>query len=306
MSFNNIVHHGSWCNGDRYAFRGKNTQGNIVYLSSGNSYEDIYKDLNSKEVVYNYEYDLVEIFMLEKLHRDYEDYAIYDEDGEVEEYDFEQIEKDYVLAFGNMLDEDYRDIISADKGNAYYQEWYHWRGDINEYVKEGDFIVVDKDDNAYDCPQQNERDAKDLIAEFEEQDKENNCYEYNWYRIAECTDKGFALIPNFKMLEERIMHSLPISNKNIEAHLKDNDFTIEPYEQLYDTVAAESYKNLACEVVDDGNYLIDILDNVDAIRMDGKMYLIKWQEERGDIIGMSAGQFDLNNPEDKKHVIGCR
>lgn len=115
MAFNNFVIHGKHYSEDKIKFTGKNTQGNIIWKCSGNSYKEIYDWLVSHEVITLWDDDPVEKYLLGKLNKTYDDYT-----NEDDEIDFDQIYKD-----GDefLTDEAYHEIISNENGNAYYQEW---------------------------------------------------------------------------------------------------------------------------------------------------------------------------------------
>lgn len=116
MAFNNIVVHGShFCN-DKIKFTGRNTQRNIVWKCSANTYKEIYEWLVDHEVITLWDENPVDKFLLEELKKTYSDYE--DEDGEL---DLEKLYMDGNYILSN--DESYRQIISNERGNAFYQEW---------------------------------------------------------------------------------------------------------------------------------------------------------------------------------------
>lgn len=115
MAYSNIVIKGRHYSNDKIKFTGKDTRRILCWKCSGNTYREIYNWLVDHEVITRWDIDPVDKYLLNKLGKTYDDYT-----NEDDEIDFEQLYKDGEMF---LTDEAYREIISNEQGNAYYQEW---------------------------------------------------------------------------------------------------------------------------------------------------------------------------------------
>lgn len=129
MAFNNRVIHGFHNEEDKIKFTGRNTNMNICWKCSGNSYKEIYDWLLKKDVISSEDYDPVEKYLLEQLGKTIDDYM----NKETEIYD---IDKLYMDGDCFLTDEAYYEIISNENGNAFYQEWDIKEDDKLSFTKE--------------------------------------------------------------------------------------------------------------------------------------------------------------------------
>lgn len=115
MAFNPAII-GKHFSGDKIKFTGRNTQCNVVWKCSGDTYKEIYDWLVDHEVITRWDEDPVDRYLLNKLGKTWDDYT-----SEDDEIDFNQlyIDGDYILQNDNI----YKEIITNEDGNAYYQEW---------------------------------------------------------------------------------------------------------------------------------------------------------------------------------------
>ena len=109
------VTHGTHCPSDKIFFTGRNTARSICWKTSADTYKGIYDNLIDMKVISQWDYSPVEKYILEKLGKTYDDYT--------DDYDDIDYNKLYLDGDKFLVDEAYREIISNEDGNAYYQEW---------------------------------------------------------------------------------------------------------------------------------------------------------------------------------------
>ena len=100
-------------------WRGQNTFKNVTWNAEADSYKELYFELIDRDIISIEDGYPDEIFLLDKVGLKMADF-----DEHEEEYDYEyQAWFEKVTDGLELTEDDYKYIISQEKGNAYYQEF---------------------------------------------------------------------------------------------------------------------------------------------------------------------------------------
>lgn len=129
-------------------WKGKSTNGNWKRTEEVNSMEDLYYRCVQNDTVNESEYSPIEKFCIERAGLNYYEFEseiteICEETDEFFQEVFERICKERNIDM-RISDKDYYDIISEERGNAYYQEFKDEDGNDIEFDKDGNIKKMSK------------------------------------------------------------------------------------------------------------------------------------------------------------------
>lgn len=106
-------------NGHKIGWEGKDTRGLLIWKASADTYYELYNKLIDMDVISTYDGYPHELYAINKAGMNYEDFE--DEDGYIDDKKLEKFMDDHFPA-----EEEFKKIIKAEDGNAYYQTFYKW------------------------------------------------------------------------------------------------------------------------------------------------------------------------------------